>query len=328
MNLALKTPTRILLRLANFTCRDFPKLFKKISVFPWAEWFDPTSELEVHASASRSRLKIKKRIEQTCLDGWRAFQKKASHKSSSLNKIYLYVRLHDNICTLSVDTSGERLHKRGARRWVGEAPLRETLAAALIQLTGQTVEDLDRPVELVDPLMGSGTILIEGAVRDQLTEARDFAFGAFNALRLERPGLKASRPRITALVGYELDAKTYAAAEENLRALPRELTLQLKHEDFFAAEPLAALESMQRWVIVNPPYGERLRVDQSLADFYAKLFATCERNLHPHRACFLLPAKSAGGRFVLPLNWKVLGKHRFSNGGIPVIAFIFGRKTL
>lgn len=328
MNLALKTPTRILLRLASFPCRDFPKLFKKISAFPWADWFDPTSTLEVHASAARSRLKIKKRIEETCLDGWRAYQKKAGHKSSSLNNIDLYVRLHDNICTLSVDTSGERLHKRGARLWVGEAPLRETLAAALIQFTGQTVEDQSRSVELVDPLMGSGTILIEGAVRDQLTEARDFAFGAFKDPPVERPALQVARPRITALVGYELDAKTFAAAEENLRLVPREMTLLLKREDFFKAEPLAAPVNSQRWVIANPPYGERLRVQEPLPAYYAKLFAACENQLRPDRACFLLPAKSAGGRLTLPVNWKVLAKHRFTNGGIPVIAFVFGRKVL
>jgi len=70
MNLALKTPTRILLRASTFRCKDFPKLFQKVSEFPWKELIDPSSMMEIQVSSARSRLKIKNRIAETCLKGW------------------------------------------------------------------------------------------------------------------------------------------------------------------------------------------------------------------------------------------------------------------
>lgn len=324
MNLVLKTPTRILLRVASFTCRDFPKLFNKVSGLKWREWIDPSCELEVHASTSRSRLKIKKRIEGTCLEAWKKQQKNL--KTSHVNKASLYVRFLDNLCTLSLDTSGERLHKRGSRQLVGTAPLRETIAGALIQLMGRKIGASDtRPVELIDPMMGSGTFLIEALFRDRLVEKRDFAFEVFADQPGELPKLQASRHKIESLIGFEQDEKTLTAAKENLRTIENDCEIKLRAEDFFKAEKLPASPNRQRWVLVNPPYGERLKVKEPLGEFYARLFATTDKVADPDLACFILPLKAVHGKFDLPHHWKAIEKRRFSNGGIPVIAFIFAR---
>lgn len=326
MNRALKTPTRILLRATSFRCRDFPKLFQKFSTFNWSEWIDPTCELEIHVSAARSRLKMKKRIEETCLKAWRAYQKKAAVKPSAKKKVGLYVRLNDDQCTLSLDTSGDRLHKRGARVHIGEAPLRETIAASMLQWMGRTRwAGSDKPIELIDPMMGSGTFLLEAVVRDRLVEERDFAFSAFPPTPPLTPLLRSVRPRFAKLVGFEMDKKTLSAAKENLSASKSKITVELIGEDFFKAEPRAESAELERWIVANPPYGERLKVKEPLAKYYAKLFAQAERVAKPERACFILPASAAKGRLDLPAQWKVIAKRAFSNGGIPVVAFVFGR---
>jgi putative N6-adenine-specific DNA methylase len=316
MNLILKTPTRILLRVGSFRCRDFPKLYNRIMTFPWKESVDPSCDLEIHVSTRLSRLKMKKRIEETVAKGWTEQRKKYPKKS--LVKLGLFVRFLEDECTLSLDTSGERLHKRGQRVQVGEAPLRETIAASLIQWVG-SLAPITRSIEVIDPMMGSGAFLIEAGSRDELVQAREFPFAGFR----EKPAqvtAPTTRPKIESLVGYEIDEKTLRAAKTNLDGKKANLIAK----DFFAAEPLPETP-LERWLFCNPPYGERLKVKEPLAEFYARLFAASERVARPDKACFLLPSKAVKGKFNLPKEWKVLAKRPFLNGGIPVTAFIFGR---
>lgn len=318
MNSVLKTPTRVLMRVDSFVCRDFPKLFKKISSFSWKDWLPADTRLEVKASSTKSRLKIKKRIEETCLDGWKAYQKKnkkvLENKSSS--KTTLYVRLNDNLCTLSLDTSGQLLHKRGMRTHIGEAPLRETIAAALLQWLGQVGDSQHQEVEVVDPMMGSGTFLLEALIRDSILGPKE--------LNITKPE---NHSKITSLVGYEKDAKTVRAAQENLSKQNRsDCSLHIFEEDFFKAKVLPPSDKV-RWVICNPPYGVRLKVKEPLMDYYAHLFHQVRQILDPSFACFLLPKEGVKGKLKLPLDWKVLKKLSFSNGGISVVAYIFSNPT-
>jgi putative N6-adenine-specific DNA methylase len=323
MNLALKTPTRILLRVERFRCRDFPKLFQTIGKLPWQDWIDPTCELKVHASTRLSRLKIKKRIEETAADAFQDYQKENKIKADPKKELDLYIRLQNDDCTLSLDTSGERLHKRGERQHIGEAPLRETIAAAMIQMAmRKTPEAAGQNIELVDPMMGSGTFLLEGASHSETIEKRNFAFNQFKTQPSETPTIKNPRPTFDKLIGYESDAKTITAARTNLKSVTKPLDIYQK--DFFAADPLPDTET-KRWLFVNPPYGERLKVKEPLLGYYEKLFAAAERVARPDIAYFLLPSKVVKGKFQLPLNWKVIEKRPFNNGGIPVTAFGFAR---
>ncbi|MGE0529504.1 MAG: class I SAM-dependent RNA methyltransferase [Bdellovibrionales bacterium] len=324
MNLVLKTPTRILVRVDRFNCKDFPKLFRNISEFPWHQWVDPACEIKVYAASKGSRLKIKSRIEETGAEAWARYQENRAIQPVSGRKIQLYVRIVDNVCTLSLDTSGERLHKRGTRPRIGEAPLRETIAAALVQLIGRTTSDV-QSVEVVDPMAGSGTFLLEAAARDRLIVQREFGFDVFTRKPGDPPKLSIERPRIERLIGFEVDRKTLHAAHENLRSVSTSFFTELRNIDIFKAESLPSSDGRQRWLFCNPPYGERLEVKEPLEEFYPRLFAAAERIARPDRACFLLPAKGVKGKFPLPVGWKVLEKRRFLNGGIPVVAFVFGR---
>jgi len=324
MNLCLKTPTRILLRISTFRCRDFPKLFQSIAKTPWKTWLDLSCEMKVHASTRLSRLKIKARIEETCMDGWLEYKEKNRKTTVRGKEQNLYVRFLNDECSLSLDTSGERLHKRGERQNIGTAPLRETIAAAMIQMAGRNDSDA-KSVELIDPMMGSGTFLLEAAGRDQLVEKREFAFDNFTEQPEENLSLKAERPKFSKLIGFEADKKTMQAARANLDKGHVQLPTELYAADFFKADPLPAAES-RRWLLVNPPYGERIKVKEPLKEYYEELFLACERVAKPDLAYFLLPSKVVKGKFNLPLQWKVIEKRPFVNGGIPVVAFGFGRK--
>ena len=323
LNLALKTPTRILLRVSQFRCRDFPKLFKIISALDWERWLDSSCELETVVSTRLSRLKIKLRISETCEDAWAEYKKRVGAKSVRGRKATLYVRFLNDECMLSLDTSGERLHKRGDRRHIGDAPLRETIAASLIQLVGRSHPGSGQgPIELVDPMMGSGTFLLEAETRDQLVEKRGFGFESFRAPGLVQPRLTVERPVFNSFVGFERDTKAMAAAKENLRG---HRGFKFYPDDFFTANPLPE-DGVRRWLFANPPYGERIKVKEPLGELYVRLFAAAERVVRPERACFLLPSKAVKGKFALPRGWKVLAKRPFLNGGIPVTAFVFGRE--
>jgi len=326
LNLCLKIPTRILLRVDSFRCRDFPKLFKKISHFPWEEWLDPGVQLEVHVASSKSRLNMKKRIQDTVQKGWLHFQKKTQAAVQDAC-VSLYVRFHEDLCTLSLDTSGERLHKRSGDKFIGKAPLRETLAAALFELV--SAESVDKAVEIVDPMMGSGTLLSEAFLKSHVFSQRHFAFEHFKFSSLESPKYHGPKREILQMVGYEKDPKTFSVASRNLKKLSSEISFELFQQDFFEASPLlrtpSSLPPRERWVLCNPPYGERLKIKGSPQKFYESLFAQMEKILMPDRVCLLLPERPLKGKLNLPPSWKVKAKIKTSNGGIAVNMFLFHR---
>lgn len=325
LNRALKLPTRILLRVTRFKCRDFPKLFQKVSGYKWSEIVDISLTPKVHASSSKSRLSIKKRIEKTCLDGWQAAQKKANVKTSSLgDELDLYVRIHNDTCTLSLDTSGERLHKRGSEKQVGQAPLRETIAAGLIQMLSTHYKG-ESPVELIDPMMGAGTFLIEAARRDELISRRSFSHTHFKSPNDFEPQLVEKRPAITKIIGFESDLKTFKSAQVNWKDLNLKTETQFYAEDFFKSAPLAVSKTHSRWVVCNPPYGKRIKVTGPLKEYYENLLLKIEEKLKPNLVSILIPSRPVKGRLKLPLNWKVTEKRSITNGGIPVTAYVFTR---
>lgn len=326
LNRVLKTPNRILVRVAEFGCRDFPKLFKKISRFQWDQWVGNDVRLVFHATSHASRLKMKKRIEQTCQDGRREFLKKRE-SAPSLRQAEIYVRFLNDVCTLSFDLSGELLYKRGWRPLVSEAPLRETVAASLLfMLEGRSVST---EIELVDPMTGGGTFLLEAARLREPVTSRPFAYEILkpyveNAVPPTALADRTPSP-YQGFVGYESDPKVLAAAQENLRSFVGRTSLQLIAQDFFSTAPLSPHPN--RWVICNPPYGERIKIQGRLSDYYDRLLAQIERIAHPSRVCILIPEKARPRHLKAPTNWRFMESRRFQNGGLPVQALLYERRV-
>jgi putative N6-adenine-specific DNA methylase len=331
LNRTLKCPTRILARLTEFGCRDFPKLYKKLGAFPWKTWVPDRQPIEFQASSSASRLKIKKRIEETC-ESARAKNLSVRGKplpNPELPPAIAYVRLHDDVCTVSLDTSGEILHKRGQKPLVGQAPLRESIAASLLYLLESAGEEVSGEVELVDPMMGAGTFLVEAARLGVPASERGYAYQAFvPAAKKDWPGARLESRRrhpFGSFIGFEKDPRALVAAKENLSGVAT--SMEIRPEDFFEAKPLAAT-TLERWVIANPPYGERLKVEGRLSDYYLKFANTIETVARPARVCLLLPAKVEPAKLKWPKQWRLHVSRSFSNGGIPVVAMVFSRRTV
>ena len=320
-NRCLKTPTRVLVRLADFGCRDFPKLFKKMQNFPWENWVSDQTKIEFEATSRTSRLKMKKRIEHTCADGRMArLKKKGVAGGKGPQTATVLVRFEDDVAWVSLDTSGEILHKRGTRAMTADAPLRENLAASLLLLL-ESLGAFESGIELVDPMMGGGTFLLEASLLRKPIRTRSFAFEKFT-MKLEPVTLQTAKPDpYASFVGIDLDPRALAAASENLVKIGDKRPLALRNEDFFAAKPLKP--GKRRWLIVNPPYGERLKVKGGLGGYYEKLLATCEQVVAPERACFLLPDKIDPTRLKAPRGWRLARAEKFSNGGIGVVALAY-----
>jgi len=318
LNSCLKIPTRILLRVTQFRCRDFPKLFQKISQFPWQDWMNPKLQVQIHVSSSKSRLNIKKRIQSTVEEAFQKFQKRRNENPID-DKMGVYVRFHENICTLSLDTSGERLHKRsGEGKHIGVAPLRETLAAAMIYTL---LDGLKGKFELVDPMMGSGTFFNEALLLHEVLMKSNSAV-KFNISDLASLNPPESHHHWQKFLGYEYDEATLKVAEHNLKGREDLASMDLLVSDVFELSALSA-PTVDRLVICNPPYGERIKISGSIKFYYERLFLQIEQCFSPRRACFMLPTNKIKGRLSLPKNWLILKKLKTTNGGLSVTIYLF-----
>ncbi len=285
-NRALSLPTRILQRVTRFEARDFTALQRGTAAVNWSAWGHLGFAVEV--TCHRSRLYH---------TGAVAERVAALLPAGSLG---LYVRLEDDVCTLSVDTSGELLHKRGWREETGPAPLRETLAASLLRLAGW------RPGEsLHDPMCGSGTFLIEAAVQAAGLapgRLRHFACEAFCAPAPARP----SRPPVqTHIAGGDRARPAVESARRN--AARAGVTLPL--EALEAAHARPGETTPPGLLICNPPYDRRA---PGAAHAIDRLALALGGSFKAWRAAVLVPELRAAERLGRPITEVT----RVNNGGL------------
>ncbi|MGF1502092.1 MAG: class I SAM-dependent RNA methyltransferase [Paracoccaceae bacterium] len=266
-NLELRGAGRVLVRLWAFRAPHLAQLDKRARRLPWGDVLRPEIAVRVEASCRRSRI----------YHAGAAGQRIATAIAETLGApvateapVSVLARIEDDLCTLSVDTSGALLHKRGHKQAVGKAPLRETLAALFLRAAGFSG---DEPV--IDPMCGSGTIPIEAAeIAAGLQPGRDRAF-AFEALATHdraavaelRTGARRRSPE-AGIAGFDRDAGAVAMARANaMRAGVADLVA-------IAQQPVSALAPPPDGpglVLVNPPYGGRIGDKGRLHALYAAL---------------------------------------------------------
>jgi len=336
LNRYLKIPARILLRVAEFGCRDFPKLFKKVRNIDWSQKLTrDRSQWQIVVSSRRSRLKIKKRIEAVVRDGLESWLKGLGPETKSevengVEASQVFVRFDNDICTLSVDTTGEHLHFRGYRAMSSEAPIRENLAAGLIWALFDGESESNRgDWSLIDPMCGSGTLLLEAAALD-LPNPR--SFGGINQ---NREPMK-RRATFSSFFGFDLSEKAISAAQLNAEALRSQSALdqsvdfQWTCEDLFSTQltPTMVQSRIQamrprRAVVCNPPYGERIEIAGGQREYFENVAQQIERRFRPDRVGLIVPASKSLSRLRWPRAWKHLRRLNFENGGIPVTFHVF-----
>ncbi len=267
-NLELRGATRVLWRVGSFMAFHLAQLDKRARKFPWADVLRPDVPVKVEVATSR-KSKIyhagaaTKRIETALVES-------AVMTIASDAPVVLKVRIDDNRVTISVDTSGEPLHKRGHKEAVGKAPMRETLAALFLRQCGY---DGSEPV--FDPMCGSGTFVTEAAevaAGLQAGRARSFAFEQLvgfdpDAVAAVRTSERRGAPQVR-LTGSDRDQGVIAMARGNAA---RAGVSDLVQFDQCSAGDILPPDGPPGLVIVNPPYGARIGNKKALYPVYGRL---------------------------------------------------------
>lgn len=309
----------IRLRLKSFTARHFNVLISELGRLPWHAYLRRQQPFEVQVTCHRSKLWHSDAVAERARAAIEsAIGARNSTEESSHDPQIIHVRITGDRVQTSVDASGERLHRRGQRTLVGKAPLRETLAAALVRMA---MHYRQGPLDtLWDPFCGSGCILLEWAERQLGLAAgrhRHFAFEqwpihderAYSAY-LNEP----TAPRALTLRGFgsDLHAPTLAAAAANAESLPD------VNMAWFGCDFEACLDQIPEGtaIVTNPPYGVRV----SDATGYARLMQRFEAMLarrHDLRPVIALLPRPLG-QFRPRLPWQTVAE--FYNGGLAVQA--------
>ena len=275
-NLESRIASRILWRVASAPYRSEDDIYQTTLALRWPLWFDVSKTVRVYVSALRCPLKsldfVTLRIKDAICDAFRSQGGERPNIDTRAPDVRIHAFLTAAELTLYLDTSGEPLFKRGYRSAVGDAPLRENLAAGILRLAGWTPGE-----PLLDPMCGSGTLPIEAALI-----ALDIAPGArrnfgFEKLKnfdrtawdqLKSDALARERVR-TALpiYGSDLYGEELKTARANLAAAGLTDVISLKQANVLEISAPAA----SGVIVTNPPYGVRLGTPDELAQFYPRL---------------------------------------------------------
>lgn len=300
LNATLKIPSRILWRISHFRCRDFPKLFNKTQKIEWNRALTSLN-LKVQSSSTNSRLFDSRKIEKSLLQGIAAYHKKNTPPKRILENSKeqrVYLRFVDDNVTISVDTSGEHLHLRGYRTFIGDAPLRENLAAAC---AFAFKKHLSSSHTIIDPMCGSGSLLSELRMIDSPSPRDDFHY----------PVIKhASNYLSNTMIGLDIDSKTVAAAKENSKQSNTDI--DFKVEDLFEEKKW---EGSPTALLSNLPYGIRIKSKYTSEEICKQMI----NKFQPDILGVIIPRSEK-----LNLkNYDLKSSLDFSNGGIDVSFHIF-----
>ncbi|UJR79647.1 THUMP domain-containing class I SAM-dependent RNA methyltransferase [Sandaracinus amylolyticus] len=303
---------RVLMPIARFPAPDGEALYAGTRDVEWERWLTPRHTLAVSAISKQSALThtafVAQKTKDAIVDRLRDHTGARPNVDREDPDVAIFVHIAKDEASVHLDVSGESLHRRGWRRAIGEAPLKETLAAALLRLSGW---DRERP--LIDPTCGSGTIPIEadlwardvapGIARDRFGVERWASHDAREraAFRTMRDEARANeRPSGPEILGLDVDPRTISLAESNAkRAVSRARFRRASLRDLSLAHAPTEL-------VANPPYGVRLDVRA----FWDEL-AAIRPALRGHRLSLLLQAPPPEGLLPEPV-----ASHRLFNGAI------------
>ncbi len=277
VNLWARLPFRILVKLHEFPCQDATDLYHGIQTIDWSIYLTPDLTLAVNATGRSDQLNhthfTALQVKKAIVDQQQATVGDRSDVELQSPDVQISVHIDRDVCTVSLDSSGKSLHRRGYRPAVGAAPLKESLAAALIQLSGWQPEQM-----FYDPLCGSGTLPLEASLKALNIAPGLFReqFGFETWIDCDLPlwehllqEAEASRREVlpAPIWGSDRDAAVIEQAIDNASncgVLNHVYFAQIDLEDVAAPADSGVL-------FCNPPYGERLGRDSDLGAFYKRL---------------------------------------------------------
>lgn len=332
-NLNLRIAHRILLRMDSFLAQNLPMLYNKARKIPWEHYIGFASDLRLHSTARKSKLNHHENIQRTVHDAVLARMQPLGREPIVDNdaNIDFQLRLYQDRCHISLNTSGDHLHKRGYRVTQGKAPIRESLAAALLMLSDWQEHDL-----IYDPMCGAGTIIIEAASLARklplpAVTKRDFAFESSPFFqegrwqRLQNTALENSLDTSPIkLIASDIDPDVLDKAQQNattaniatdvsfFQADITELNLRQLELSSDKTTVEAFSQAKSPLIVVNPPYGERLGDKEAALDLYQKLIEVLPKGCHlavitPHPESFEHP------------DLRILKRHKLQNAQLDTV---------
>ncbi len=277
-NLWLRTADRILVRLGEFKALSFEELFDRTKELPWDEWIEEDGNFVVEGKSINSKLysisDSQRIVEKAIVEKLKTKYKRDWFEKTGA-KYTVEVSILKDMASLTIDTSGEGLHKRGYRDRAGDAPIKETLAAAMILLSYWNKDRV-----LLDPFCGSGTIPIEAAlIGRNIAPGLDREFAAEGWSRIKKEAWSQARKEALSLIDNDSQLHILACDTDKrsiLRARDNAANLGLEDDISFFMKDMREVDIPTDYgvVITNPPYGERIgerdEIHQLYRDFGAK----------------------------------------------------------
>jgi putative N6-adenine-specific DNA methylase len=291
-NLGLRTAIKILKPITSFKVIREEDLYKHVKNIKWENFMKSDGTLAVNATVNNSvfthsqytALKTKDAI----VDRFRDMEGVRPNVDLRFPDLKINVHIDRQMCTISLDTSGESLHKRGYKSATNIAPINEVLAAGLIIMSGW-----DGQTDFMDPMCGSGTVLAEAAmiacnIPPNLMR-KEFAFERWHdwdvALfeKIEESLLAKTRDFHHKITGYDKSPSAIEKAKENIKNAHLDEFIHIQHEDFFKTQKGG---SEKLHIVFNPPYGERLE-NLNVEEFYGNIGTTLKHG-YPNTNAWLI----------------------------------------
>lgn len=318
VNLWSRTIFRVLWMLETIPSQDPEQLYKNVKKIDWSTYINPSETLAVHCTGKNSRLNHSHftalQVKNAIVDQQQEKYGTRSDIDTQNPDIIINAHIRENKCTLSLDSSGDSLHRRGYRPAMGMAPLKETLAAAILQMT-----DWNPELPLIDPLCGSGTFPIEAALM-ALNIApglyrQEFAFQRWHDYdsdvweKVFTEAEASEKETMPIIMGSDADEEVIKQARSNARACGFADKLQFHHQKLIDVEPPAD----HGVLICNPPYGKRLSETEQLFPFYKLLGDVLKQRFKGWTAYILCGNKELTKKVGLRTSQRI----PVDNGGIP-----------
>jgi putative N6-adenine-specific DNA methylase len=301
-NLGCRTAIKILKPISAFNIFTEADLYKKIYEMPWENYMDVKGSLAVNATVffyvfTHSQY-ISLKTKDAIVDRFR--DREGVRPDVDLDHPTLRINIHidRNICTVSLDSSGESLHKRGYKVESTLAPINEVLAAGILMLAGWQGQ-----CNFLDPMCGGGTMLTEAAmiacnIPPNLNR-EEFGFETWPDFdvdlyeKIEEAALKKVRDFPHKIYGYDIDPVAIHKAKENIKSANLQDFIEVKQQDFFKSEKEG---DKSLYIVFNPPYDERISVND-IEEFYSSIGNTLKRS-YPGTQAWMITSNMEALKFV------------------------------
>lgn len=292
INYSCRTALKIIVPVMTFKAWDENKFYDKIFAFPWDEYMTVDQSFAIDTTINSERFTHSQfmmlKMKDAIADYFVLKYRKRPNVDSKNPQIKFHLHIDRELVTISLDSSGDALFKRGYRREQTVAPINEVLASGMLQLAGW-----DGKGNFLDPMCGSGTLLIEAAMiaidLPAQTFRKGFAFQnwknydaeLFSTIKEVR--LNRVREFSGKIVGYDVDEQALEAARANIAAAEMEDIITVQHKNFFESEK----DLFPLLMVFNPPYDERISIKDD--DFYKKIGDTFKQR-YPNTLAWLISA--------------------------------------